>query len=385
MRYARCARTGSLAVTMRTGFAGLRFALLWLTCCSGLVALPALADDGRGSASSVAFPAVEQGRTLVFPRDHGAHPDFRTEWWYITGWIESDGVPRGFQITFFRSRPGVQESNESAFAPKQLIFAHAAIADTRRGRLIYEERAGRQGFGLAYANTTTTDVAIDAWTLTRSNGEYRTRIVAEEFAMDLRFAVTQPVLLQGENGFSRKGPQRKQASYYYSLPHLQVDGSIRLDSKTLAVTGEAWLDHEWSSEYLPAGAQGWDWVSINLSDGGALMAFRMRAPGGGRFWAGGSMRDRHGRLTALSPDDVAFEPSRYWRSPRSAIDYPVAMRVRAGSYQIEIEPLMDDQELDSSASTGVIYWEGAVRASADGRQIGRGYLELTGYGGRPQM
>jgi predicted secreted hydrolase len=355
--------------------------LLLLGCIASQTPLHA-AGGGSGTTD---FPAAKPGRELVFPRDHGAHPAYRTEWWYITGWIENDGIERGFQVTFFRSRPGVQENNESAFAPTQLIFAHAAIADARNGRLVHDQRAGRQGFGLAYANTGTTDVGIDGWQLSRSGDAYRTRIVAEEFALELQFVPTQPVLLQGRDGFSTKGPEKGQASYYYSLPQLRVQGSIQIDGATIPVTGEAWLDHEWSSEYLPAQAQGWDWVSINFTDGGALMAFRMRARRGGTLWAGGSVRDRDGRLTTLSPEDIRFEPGRYWRSPRTGFEYPVAMRVRAGRYDLEIEPLMDDQELDSRASTGIVYWEGAVRASADGKPVGRGYLELTGYGDRPGM
>ncbi len=333
----------------------------------------------------VVYPPVESGRRLIFPRDHGAHPDYRTEWWYVTGWIESSGVARGFQVTFFRSRPGMQEDNESAFAPKQLIFAHAAIADAANGRLIYDERVGREGFGLAYANSSDTDVGIDGWTLSRSGGEYHTRIVADDFAFDLSFVPTQPVLLQGRDGFSSKGPRPDEASYYYSLPHLRVEGTIQFDGETAAVSGEAWLDHEWSSQYLSPAAQGWDWLSINLADGGALMAFRMRARSGGTLWAGGSVRHRDGTLSILSPGDVEFEPTRLWRSPRTGIEYPVEMRVRAGRYDVELVPLMDDQELDSSASTGILYWEGAVRASAGGQRVGRGYLELTGYGDRPGM
>jgi predicted secreted hydrolase len=192
-------------------------------------------------------------------------------------------------------------------------------------------------------------------------------------------------LLQGDAGYSRKGPQRGQASHYYSMPHLRVSGSMEIENKTLAVHGEAWLDHEWSSEYLPADAQGWDWACINLSDGGALMAFRMRARDGSTLWAGGSLRNANDRLTVFSPGDVAFEPFRLWRSPRTGADYPVAMRVRAGDLILELDPLMDDQELDSRASTGIIYWEGAVRATSGGKPAGRGYLELTGYTGRPDM
>jgi predicted secreted hydrolase len=329
------------------------------------------------------YPMVEPGRKLVFPRDHGAHPDYRTEWWYITGWIENDGVARGFQVTFFRSRPGVQEDNKSAFAPKQLIFAHAAIADAANGQLIYDERVGREGFGLAYAKTDNTDVGIDGWTLTRGESEYHARIAADDFAFDLKFVPTQPVLLQGRSGFSAKGPAPGEASYYYSLPHLRVEGSAKIHGETTSVSGNAWLDHEWSSKYLSPAAQGWDWVSINFSDGGSLMAFRMRARGGSTLWAGGSERHRDGSLSIFSPDDVEFEPTKLWRSPRTDIEYPVAMRVRAGRHDLKVMPLMDDQELDSRASTGIVYWEGAVRASIDGESVGRGYLELTGYGDRP--
>lgn len=347
--------------------------------------LPALVIAAGDRESAVDYPAVEPGRDLVFPRDHGAHPRYRTEWWYVTGWVEHDGVERGFQITFFRSRPGLQEQNDSAFAPKQLLFAHVAIADAKHGRLLHDQRVAREGFDLAYARTGTTDIAIDDWKFARIDDAYHARIDADGFALDLRFTLTQPVLLQGRSGFSRKGPATGQASYYYSLPQLLVQGSVRTGSETSLVEGKAWLDHEWSSQMLPADAQGWDWLSINFSDGGALMAFRMRATDGSILWAGGSIRDRNGALSILEPAEVTFVPGRTWRSPRTGVVYPVALKVRAGWHELEIEPLMDDQELDSSLSTGVIYWEGAVRAKVGGETVGRGYLELTGYADRPLM
>jgi predicted secreted hydrolase len=334
---------------------------------------------------AVVYPRVETGRKLVFPRDHGAHPEYRTEWWYVTGWIESEGIERGFQVTFFRIRTGVQEDNASGFAPRQLIFAHAAIAEAKHERLRHDQRAAREGFGLAYAGIGETGVEVGGWRLVRTSGVYQARIVARDFVLDLRLAPTQPVVLQGRDGYSRKGTQQNQASYYYSLPHLRVNGSIEIDNETAQVRGEAWLDHEWSSEYLPADAQGWDWIGVNLLDGGALMAFRMRAGDGRTLWAGGSLRDANGEMQIFSPTDVEFEPRRQWRSPRTGVDYPVAMRVRAGERILELDPLMDDQELDSRASTGIIYWEGAVRASVNGKPAGRGYLELTGYAGRPEM
>ena len=361
-----------------------RFARL-LCFCVPLVFATGPLPSAYAAEDAVVYPEVEAGRTLVFPRDHGAHPDYRVEWWYVTGWIESEGVERGFQVTFFRIRTGLQEENQSGFAPKQLLFAHAAIADAKHGRLRHDQRAGRDGFGLAYANIGNTGVEVDGWRLFRTSGVYRTRIVARDFVLDLRLEPTQPVVLQGREGYSRKGQQQHQASYYYSLPHLRVTGSMEIANEALPVRGEAWLDHEWSSEYLPADAQGWDWVGVNFLDGGALMAFRMRASDGRTLWAGGSLRDANGRMKILAPNDVEFEPRRQWRSPRTGVDYPVAMRVRAGERIVELEPLIDDQELDSSASTGIIYWEGAVHARVNGKPAGRGYLELTGYAGRPEM
>lgn len=347
-----------------------------------LRAAPAvLCAGGAGAAdrSSIVYPAVRRGRPLAFPRDHGAHPDYRTEWWYITGWLrDAGGRDYGVQVTFFRSRPGVQEDNRSAFAPRQILFAHAAIADTRHGRLRHDERVARAGFGLAEASQSTTDVVIDDWSLRLDGNVYRARIVAADFALELECRATLPVLAQGIAGFSRKGARPDEASYYYSRPHLRVRGELRLDSG-IAVQGEAWLDHEWSSQYMAREASGWDWTGINLRDGAAVMAFRMRRKDGGPLWAAATYRSPAGVTTTYAPDQVSFEPLRTWRSPHSNAAYPVAMRVHVGAMRWELQPLMDDQELDSRASTGTIYWEGAVRALRDGSEAGRGYLELTGY------
>jgi predicted secreted hydrolase len=337
-----------------------------------------LASPARGADD---FPEVVAGRPLRFPQDYGAHPDFRNEWWYVTGWLDdASGHASGFQVTFFRNRTRVAEANPSRFAPQQLLFAHAAIADPRQGRLRHAQRAARAGFDLASALEGTTHVWIGDWSLQLLEGSYRAQIEAPDFRLDLRFTPKQAVLLQGDAGLSRKGPSARQASYYYSQPQLAVTGQVTTAGRDAQVMGTAWLDHEWSSEYMAAEATGWDWAGINLDDGGALMAFRMRQRSGGVLWAGGSHRTRDGRVRALAPDEIQFAPQRRWRSPRTQIDYPVAMSVRAGDVQCVLEPLMDDQELDARAGTGVIYWEGAVRALQAGREIGRGYLELTGYG-----
>jgi predicted secreted hydrolase len=338
-----------------------------------LLAVPrVLADD---------YPRVLPGVALRFPRDHGSHPDFRIEWWYATGWVRAeDGAEYGIQVTFFRHRLRIAEANPSRFAPRQLLFAHAALADPRHGRLRHDQRAARAGFGLAEASEATTDVAIGDWSLALADGYYRARITARELAFDLGFAPTQPVLLQGDAGYSRKGPAPHQASYYYSQPQLAITGTATIDGKASRVTGTAWLDHEWSSELMAPEATGWDWVGINLADGGALMAFRMRDRNGGALWAGGSYRPRGGEPRVASPGDVRFAPHRRWRSPRTGIEFPVSMAVTVSGTTYELQPLLADQELDSRASTGTLYWEGAVRALEGGRDVGRGYLELTGYG-----
>jgi predicted secreted hydrolase len=326
------------------------------------------------------YPTVLPGKALRFPRDHGAHPDFRTEWWYLTGRLEArDGRRFGFQVTFFRSRPRVAEGNPSRFAARQLVLAHAAVSDASASRLLHDQRAARAAFDLAGTALETTRAWIGDWSLAHVGDAYVTRIAAREFGLELRCAATQPVLLQGEDGYSRKGALAHQASYYYSVPQLAAGGRLRLSSGSLEVTGNAWLDHEWSSEVLAQDAVGWDWLGINLDDGGALMAFVMRDRGGGPLWAAATLRDAALRRSTLPPGAVQFTPRRVWRSPRTGAQYPVALALRLGGRRFEIEPWFDDQELDARASTGTIYWEGAVRASEAARPCGGGYLELTGY------
>ena len=328
-------------------------------------------------AAGPAFAPVIPGRELSFPRDFGAHPQFKTEWWYVTGWLSTaDGKPLGFQVTFFRSATGIGAANPSAFAPHQLVIGHAALSDPALGRLLHDERSAREGFGLAQAGTATTAITLGPWSMVRgADGSYRVKVQAREFSLDLRLAPRQPVLLQGERGFSRKGPHPSQASYYYSEPQLLVSGQ----SSRGPVTGTAWLDHEWSSEALDPRAAGWDWVGLNLDDGSALMAFQMRDRQGGKLWAHATLRQASGRVIRFSPGEVGFRPLRHWRSPRTQASYPVATVLTTGSTAWRIAPLQDDQELDSRRSTGAVYWEGAVTVVRDGAPAGRGYLELTGY------
>jgi predicted secreted hydrolase len=316
---------------------------------------------------------------MRFPHDEGSHPEFRLEWWYVTGWLDQVPEPLGFQITFFRARPDLKHDNPSAFTPRQIVIAHAALSDPAQGRLLHVQKAARAGFGLAGADEGRMRVWIDDWSLEKRDGTYHARIASDELQFQFMFDAKQPLLLQGEDGFSRKGPAPASASYYYSMPHLTVRGTLTLKEGVKKLNGMAWLDHEWSSEYMAQEAVGWDWIGINLDDGGALMLFRMRDRTGGQFWAGGTLRRADGKTRAFSPVEVRFTPQREWRSPRTGVRYPVSWQVEAAGEKLTIEPLMDDQEHDARASSGGIYWEGAVRALRAEKPVGRGYLELTGY------
>ena len=343
----------------------------------GGVAALALA---RPAVAAVEYPKVEAGTRLAFPRDHGAHPAYRTEWWYMTGWLRTaSGEDLGFQVTFFRSRPPFDGAGRSAFAPTQVLLAHAALADPKLGRLRHDQRAARPALGLAGALEEKTDCWIDDWRLVQEGGAYRTKIVAREFTLELDCTPQGAPLLQGEAGFSRKGPKPEQASHYYSRPQLVVKGRVARGTASEAVVGHAWLDHEWSSTLMDERAAGWDWIGVNLEGGGALMAFRMRDKAGGALYASGTLAQPGAAARSFAPDEVSFVPIREWLSPRTGVAYPVAMRVRAGGREWTLEPLLDDQELDARASTGTVYWEGAVRCNEGGREAGRGYLELTGY------
>ena len=330
-------------------------------------------------------------RPLQFPRDHGSHPQLRTEWWYITGHAEAAGRHWGFQVTFFRSRVDATQGLHSAFAAKQLLFAHAALTDVQGQRLHHDQRIARTGFGVAEASESDTLVHLHDWSLTRSGqaadpfhgSRYAARIEGTGFGLDLLCNTTQPVLLQGQQGLSRKGPDPAQASYYYSQPQLQVRGSLVLQGQRMAIDtarARAWLDHEWSEALMHPEAVGWDWIGMNLHDGSALTAFRLRRADGSALWAGGSFRAAGQSVQTFDADAVAFVPLRWWRSPHSGARYPVQWQVSTPVGRFEVRARVERQELDSSGSTGAIYWEGLSTLHAmNGTQAGQGYLEMTGY------
>lgn len=348
----------------------------------------ALLGTTSASAAPPVFASVTPGHPPVFPVDTGAHPAFQTEWWYATGWLDTpDGKPLGFQITFFRSATAHDRADPSGFAPTQLIIAHAALSDPAFGKLVHDQRIARQGFDLAYAKAGNTDVKLDTWHMVRAaDGHYTVEARAGAFALNLTLSPTQPPLLEGQSGYSQKGPLASEASYYYSEPQLHVSGTVMRPArgkddpgKPTSVTGSAWLDHEWSSTLLSPDAAGWDWLGANLNDGSALMAFKVRGRRGGMVWAHAALREPDGRVTSFDPGQVDFVPLRSWRSPRTGTLYPVAQTVKTGSLAWQLNPLLDDQELDTRDATGSAYWEGAVTLTRQGEAVGRGYLELTGY------
>lgn len=354
----------------------------WLLVFARMVTITWSLFIAASFAESPRFMPVVPDYNLVFPEDYGAHPGFRIEWWYVTGWLETtEKKPMGFQVTFFRYATDHNPENPSRFAPKHLIIAHLALSDPAIGKLLHEEKTARESFDLAYSRPGNTDVKLDEWTFIRDaeKGRYQLDMPGKNLGLALLLTPTQPMLLQGEEGYSRKGPGLDQASYYYSEPHLQVTGTVFRQGKPVTVTGSAWLDHEWSSDILAPRAVGWDWVGANLDDGSALMAAQIRLKDGGKLWAYAALRDAAGHITVFKSEQVEFTPQRTWRSPHTDAIYPVEMHIRTGETEWLLTPLFDDQELDTRNSAGEVYWEGAVTLKRDGQPAGRGYLELTGY------
>ncbi|HET6789592.1 MAG TPA: carotenoid 1,2-hydratase [Aquabacterium sp.] len=348
-----------------------------------LGALGALGASGRVGAGEPTrhLPRVRPGQPLHFPRDFGAHPEFRTEWWYITGQLGRD---LGFQITFFRSRVDTAQDNPSRLAARQLILAHAALTDVRAGQLLHEQRIAREGLGLAGAALGDTHVHLRSWSLQRSGTAaqslYQARVDAQDFRLSLALRTTQPLLLQGDAGYSRKGPLPTQSSHYYTQPHLAVNGQLTLGGQTRTVTGRAWMDHEWSESLLAPDAVGWDWIGMNLHDGTALTAFRLRRADGSIRWAGGSWRPPGQAARHFGPDELRFTPGRRWRSPTTQATYPVEWQIDTPVGRFAVRARLDAQELAGQPSTGTVYWEGLCELiDAQQRVIGSGYLEMTGY------
>lgn len=330
-------------------------------------------------------------RAFVFPADHAAHPEYKTEWWYFTGNLRTkQGRRFGFQLTFFRSAlspDSVQSS--SAWASNQLYMAHFAVADIAEKKFYAFERFSRGGAGLAGAMASPFRVWLYDWHAEGKGAAlFPLQLEAQEndIALSLVLDSLKPLVLQGDQGLSKKGKGEGNASYYYSFPRMSAKGSIVVDGISYDIDGTAWLDREWSTSALEKEQTGWDWFSLQLSDGCELMYFQLRDTAGrADAFSAGTFIDRDGATRQLHMGDVRVDVLKRWESPHSGAEYPAQWRVRVPSEQIDVvvTPHISDQELQVS----VLYWEGAVgtRGTSQGQSIeGDGYVEMTGYGREKQ-
>lgn len=328
---------------------------------------------------------------LNFPADFGAHPVHGIEWWYVTGMLGDAGQPPryGYQLTFFQLPGPAPADHPSALAARHLLLGHVALSDLGAKQHRHGQRLLRVLPGTVYAAQGDCDLKLRDWTL-RREGEagsesYRAAFTGPGFALKLNLATTAPPLLQGEAGISRKGSDPQQFSHYYSRPQLATTAELSLDGRPRRLTGRSWLDHEWSDRYVGETA-GWDWLGINLHDGRALTLFQLRRKDGRRDWAGCSVRTPGQPDRSFTPDEVRMTPLRHWTSPATGARWPVEWRLQSPAGDMVLRPAFDEQEADARASSGLVYWEGASQLlDASGRELGWGYLELTGYAGKPPL
>jgi predicted secreted hydrolase len=337
-------------------------------------------------ASEVAFKETSPRLVLSFPKDHGKHPDFQTEWWYFTGNLESEKDHKwGFQLTFFR-RTFVRDParKTSAWAVRDLYPAHFAITDISGHDFFHSELLTRKGPGLAHAALNDLDVGVRDWTVKRQGEEIQLAAREKDCALALRLVPLKPVVLHGDEGYSRKGDSRDQASYYYSFTRLKADGTLTFKGANHRFTGLAWMDHEFGSSILRNDQSGWDWFSLQLDDGTEVMVFHLRKKDNSFERAFGTFVPKEGPAIDLGKERIVILPGKTWTSPTTKAVYPAGWRVEipGRNLRLEVTPAFAAQELTSGSSTGIIYWEGAVnvRGFRDGEEVkGRGYAELTGY------
>ena len=328
---------------------------------------------------------------LVFPDDHGAHTDFQTEWWYYTGNLETrDGRHFGYQLTFFRRGLAPQDERQervSNWAADQVYMAHFALTDVADGRHRAFERFSRGAAGLAGAEATPYHVWLENWSVEEVEPDaVRLRAAQDDLAIDLLLTDRKGPILQGDGGYSQKGPELGNASYYYSQTRLGSSGMIKVGDALHQVEGSSWMDHEFSTSALAPDQVGWDWCALQLDDGSELMVFQIRkANGSADTFSSGTLIAPDGSTRRLSRDDFGINVGDTWRSPRSGATYPArwTLTVPVADLTLEIEPYLADQELNVSYD----YWEGAVRIRGEraGAAVsGSGYVEMTGYAGSMQ-
>jgi predicted secreted hydrolase len=357
----------------------------------------------RAETTTGPFQQARPGYRYLFPRDHGSHPAFQTEWWYYTGHLHAaDGRRFGYELTFFRRglRRTDQPHQDSASSQKQsrwrindLYLAHFALTDLSERRFHYAEKISREGLGKAGADQGRLRVWIDQWSAAMpegSNGTHRLTAAMEDYGIELALSPAKPPVIHGSQGVSRKGSKPKEASHYYSLTSLATTGTLTVKGEPIPIRGQSWMDHEFGSGELSAELVGWDWFSLQLTTGEELMWYRLRRedgladPASSGTWVGAD-----GRNVPLTTEAIRLDELDRWTSPQSHAHYPSRWRVSSEALDLtlNVEPLLSDQELITRRSTRVTYWEGAVHITGTlrGKPVtGQGYVELTGYAARYQ-
>lgn len=349
--------------------------------------------DGDLTAQVVSTPEAVEGFTradgtqsVEFPRDFGAHPDFRTEWWYYTGNLDTaDGRHFGYELTFFRVSmlPTDQAfPRVSEWGTNQVYMAHFALTDVAGGEFYAFQRYERGAADLAGAEADPYHVWLQDWSVEQiADGGYSLHAKNEGLELDLEFEDAKGPILHGIDGYSQKGPQAGNASYYYSQTRLETQGTIQIGGESFEVSGLSWKDHEYSTSVVSAGQVGWDWFAIQLDDGYELMLYQIRRDDGSIDpFSSGTLIAPDGSTVALTNDDFVISALDAWISPHSGAEYPMGWSVAVPSQglDLELQPYLLDQELNLST----IYWEGAViiTGSHAGSAVnGSGYVEMTGY------
>ena len=335
------------------------------------------------------WTAAISPRAFAFPADHGAHEDYRIEWWYYTGNLEAeDGSRFGYQLTFFRTGLNKETNNPSKWAVRDLYTAHFAISDLGSRQHYCFQRNSRRGTGQAGAEVGHYAVWNGDWKAWMDGENHRLQAGESETRIDLTLSPKKSLVLHGDNGLSQKGSMVGNASHYYSFTRLLTEGTIRIDGVDFRIQGSSWMDHEFSTSFLEPGQLGWDWFSIQLDNGIDLMLYRMRRKDGTTDpFSSGSVVRKDGQLTHLSATEFRLTPLRNWTSSATGAAYPLDWNVEIPGlgYQLAVTSAFDRQEMTTNDTTGINYWEGAIEItgnSEEGRVTGRGYMELTGYAGQ---
>lgn len=332
------------------------------------------------------FARADGPRDFAFPTDFGPHPDFQTEWWYYTGHLQTeDGRQFGYQLTFFRRAlvpPDLRVERDSDWAADQIYMAHFALTDVDSEAFYAFERFSRGAAGLAGAGAQPYTVWLEEWRVEQNeDGRFRMQAAQDGITLDLTLSADKAPVLQGDGGYSQKGPDAGDASYYYSQTRLATSGTLSLDGEVFNVDGLSWKDHEFSTSALTVEQQGWDWFSIQLDNGYELMVFQLRHRDGSLDpYSSGTMVAPDGSTSHLALEDFSIEALDNWTSPHSGASYPMGWRIRVPGVDLvlDLQPFLRDQELGLS----FVYWEGAVAVAGSfgGAAVaGQGYVEMTGY------